>query len=133
MKLTIYNEETSFQVKGEDFQSIARLLRLPPWAREAYEAWTHNSRGEDFTLHVAEGITVMVEYVPPTVSDPFADIPALLDSMREMQIYADYHKDFYGFRPLDIPSDPTELARLFDVISTRHAEREATPEGRTQP
>lgn len=69
MKLIICNNECTFQIEGASFESIVRLLRLPEWTIESYNAWLQNCRTDNLTLHVAKELLIMVEYSPHVTHD----------------------------------------------------------------
>lgn len=131
MKIIVCNNEGSFGIEGKDFESIARLLLLPPWAITVYQAWSRNGWRDDLTLHVAEGFTVMVEAPAkePVVAVPESELAAVF---HKASLYSDFHKDFYGTRPIYDGASPRELAARFDAIHSEIQVMKSTPEGRAK-
>jgi hypothetical protein len=108
------------------------MLKLPHWTVDSYYAWTRNCWGDDLTLHVEEGWTVMVEasprYVPEVLQPGEEKFGAML---RKVRTYSDYHKDFYGYRPTN-KLLPLEMVTAFDAIVAEHERMLHTPEGRAK-
>jgi hypothetical protein len=131
MKIILCDSAGSFSIEGEDFKSIARMLKLPPWAVDSHSAWARNCWGDDLTLHVEEGLIVMVEASPrpvPEVNKPGEE--RFGELWRKVQTYSDYHKDFYGYRPTGDSLSPLETVVAFDAIAAEHEAMMKTREGR---
>lgn len=143
MKIILITPTGGFAVEGSDLDGIASLLRLPPWVDSTYNAWLANDGVGDFTLHVGPGYTLTIPStapVPTTLADVFDTAPDTFKSDSDLkeifhkaELYSDYHKDFYGYRPRDISgATPRDLAKRYDAIAEAHQAMLGTAEGRAK-
>lgn len=124
MKLHIITPTGAFRIEGSDSTSIINLISAPPWVATAIKSWLENDGQGEHTVHFAPGYAVIVP------QDEQRELEQN-EILRKFQTYSDYHKDFYGHRPIGVSHlSPRQIAHLYDKIAAKHVEMQQTREGR---